>query len=102
MQYESSIYILTSNRSCAPVFVFLCKTETKMGTYTMNYNLFMPSIGEQGWGELVNGNFSTIDTAMKGLDTRVGTLEHLLASFPSFVTKILRRGATMRANFCLD
>ena len=46
-----------------------------MGTYTMNYNLFMPSIGEQGWGELVNGNFSTIDTAMKGLDTRVGTLE---------------------------
>ena len=46
-----------------------------MGTYTTNYNLFMPSIGEQGWGDLVNGNFSTIDTAMKGLDTRVGTLE---------------------------
>lgn len=46
-----------------------------MGTYTTNYNLFMPSIGEQGWGELVNGNFSTIDTAMKGLDTRAGTLE---------------------------
>ena len=46
-----------------------------MGTYTTNYNLFMPSIGEQGWGELVNGNFTTIDTAMKGLDTRVVTLE---------------------------
>ena len=29
-------------------------------------------------------------------------MAHLLASFPSFVTKILRRGATMRANFCLD
>ena len=46
-----------------------------MGTYTTNYNLFMPSIGEQGWGELVNGNFTTIDTTMEGLDTRVGTLE---------------------------
>lgn len=46
-----------------------------MGTYTTNYNLFMPSIGEQGWGTLVNGNFSTIDTTMKGLNTRIGTLE---------------------------
>ena len=46
-----------------------------MGTYTTNYQLYMPSIGEQGWGELVNGNFSTIDTTIKGLDTRVGTLE---------------------------
>ena len=46
-----------------------------MGTYTTNYNLFMPSIGEQGWGDLVNGNFTTIDTAMKGLDARIGTLE---------------------------
>ena len=46
-----------------------------MGTYTTNYNLFLPSIGEQGWGTLVNGNFTTIDTTMKGLDTRIGTLE---------------------------
>ena len=46
-----------------------------MGTYTTNYNLFLPSIGEQGWGELVNGNFITIDTTIKGLDTRIGTLE---------------------------
>ena len=46
-----------------------------MGTYTTNYQLFMPSIGEQGWGELVNGNFITIDTAMKGLDERITTLE---------------------------
>ena len=46
-----------------------------MGTYTTNYNLFMPTVGEQGWGDLVNGNFTTIDTVMKGLDTRIGTLE---------------------------
>lgn len=46
-----------------------------MGTYTTNYNLFMPSVGEQGWGDLVNGNFTTIDTAMSGLNTRLGTLE---------------------------
>ena len=36
-----------------------------MGTYTTNKNLFMPSVGETGWGELVNNNFSTIDTFLK-------------------------------------
>ena len=46
-----------------------------MGTYTTNYNLFMPTVGETGWGTLVNGNFSTIDTTMKGLDTRLTTVE---------------------------
>ena len=47
-----------------------------MGTYTTNYNLFMPTIGEQGWGTLVNGNFTTIDTTMKGLDTRLTAVEN--------------------------
>ena len=46
-----------------------------MGTYTANYQLYMPSIGEQGWGDLMNGNLTTIDTTMKGLNTRIGTLE---------------------------
>ena len=46
-----------------------------MGIYTTNYNLFMPSIGEQGWGELVNGNFTIIDTTMAGLNTKLETLE---------------------------
>ena len=36
-----------------------------MGTYTTNKNLFMPSVGETGWGELVNGNFETIDNFLK-------------------------------------
>ena len=47
-----------------------------MGTYTTNYNLFMPTVGEQGWGTLVNGNFTTIDTTMKGLDARITTVEN--------------------------
>ena len=46
-----------------------------MGTYTTNYQMYMPSIGEQGWGELVNNNFSTIDTTIKGLSNNIGTLE---------------------------
>ena len=46
-----------------------------MGTYTTNYNLFMPTVGEQGWGELVNGNFTTIDTTMKSLSNSIATLE---------------------------
>ena len=36
-----------------------------MGTYTTNKNLFMPTVGETGWGELVNNNFSTIDNFLK-------------------------------------
>ena len=47
-----------------------------MGTYTTNYNLFMPTVGETGWGTLVNGNFTTIDTTMKGLDTRITAIEN--------------------------
>ena len=39
-----------------------------MGTYTTNLNLYKPSIGEQGWGELVNENFDKIDaTSITGV-----------------------------------
>ena len=59
-----------------------------MGTYTTNYNLFMPSVGEQGWGDLVNGNFTTIDATMKGLNTRVGTLEIETTTLDGRVTNL--------------
>lgn len=59
-----------------------------MGTYTTNYNLFMPSIGEQGWGELVNGNFTTIDTTMKGMNNRIGTLETEADAFDNRITAL--------------
>lgn len=32
-----------------------------MGTYTNDNNLYKPSVGEQGWGSLVNNNFDKID-----------------------------------------
>ena len=44
-----------------------------MGTYTTNKELFMPSVGEQGWGDLVNGNFSTIDTFLKPISLSEST-----------------------------
>ena len=47
-----------------------------MGTYTTNYQLYTPTVGETGWGTLVNGNFTTIDTTMKGLDTRITAVEN--------------------------
>lgn len=65
---------LTSNRSCM-LFGLRLTNGAEMGTYTSNYNLFLPTIGEQGWGELVNGNFETIDTTMSGLNARTGALE---------------------------
>ena len=47
-----------------------------MGTYTTNYQLYMPTVGETGWGTLVNGNFTTIDTTIKGLNTRLTAVEN--------------------------
>jgi len=35
-----------------------------MGTYTPNYGLYKPAIGEKGWGDKVNANFDTIDSVM--------------------------------------
>ena len=57
------------------ISVSVWKMETKMGTYTTNYQLYMPTVGEQGWGDLVNGNFSIIDTTMAGLNTRLIVVE---------------------------
>ena len=47
-----------------------------MGTYTTNYQLYIPTVGEQGWGTLVNGNFTTIDATMKGLSNRITAVEN--------------------------
>ena len=39
-----------------------------MGTYTTKLELYKPSIGEQGWGTLVNENFDKIDaTSITGV-----------------------------------
>ena len=35
-----------------------------MGTYTPNYNLYMPEVGETGWGQLVSENFEIIDSKL--------------------------------------
>lgn len=45
--------------------VILAGKELDMtGTYTENYNLYKPDIGETGWGNFVNINFDTIDAAL--------------------------------------
>ena len=46
-----------------------------MGTYTPNYNLYMPSIGEQGWGELVSNNFEILDTNLNDLQNHINTID---------------------------
>ena len=39
-----------------------------MGTYTTNLELYKPSVGEQGWGTMVNENFDKIDaTSITGV-----------------------------------
>ena len=47
-----------------------------MGTYTTNYQLYTPTVGETGWGTLVNGNFTTIDNTMKSLNNRITAVEN--------------------------
>ena len=38
-----------------------------MGTYTTNLDLYKPSVGETGWGTLVNENFDKIDAYIPGV-----------------------------------
>ena len=45
------------------ILVSDCQSEVKLGTYTTNLNLYKPTIGENGWGTLVNENFDKIDMA---------------------------------------
>ena len=59
-----------------------------MGTYTANYQLYMPTVGEQGWGDLMNGNLTTIDTTMKSLSNSIGTLETETDAFDSRITAV--------------
>ena len=58
-----------------------------MGTYTPNYNLYMPSIGEQGWGELVSNNFEILDTILNTINTNIGNGTRVLSiSSPPSIT----------------
>lgn len=59
-----------------------------MGTYTANYQLYMPTVGEQGWGELINGNYQTIDTTMKSLSNRLTTCESKDTSFETRIATL--------------
>ena len=57
-----------------------------MGTYTTNYNLFMPTVGETGWGTLVNENFSTIDSTMKEISTKVDSIDTEISTIKTSFT----------------
>lgn len=59
-----------------------------MGTYTTNYNLYKPTVGEQGWGSLINTNFDTTDSTMHGL--RVDT--DSLISTRAFIDNVTLTG----------
>ena len=80
------------------ILVSVCKMETKMGTYTTNYQLYTPTVGEQGWGDLVNGNFTTIDTTMKSLSNRITAVENKVTGNDSITTTSLTCSGTITAN----
>ena len=68
-----------------------------MGTYTANYQLYMPSIGEQGWGDLMNGNLTTIDTTMKGLSNNIASLSNNISSLDSRLDTVETYGSRITA-----
>lgn len=41
-----------------------------MGSNTPNFNLYKPTVGETGWGALVNTNFDTIDSNLQSVNLR--------------------------------
>ena len=51
-----------------------------MGTYTPNYNLYMPSVGEQGWGDLVSNNFEILDTISNTFNTQISNINKNLTT----------------------
>ena len=73
-----------------------------MGTYTPNYNLYMPSIGEQGWGELVSNNFEILDTNLKDLQEQINTINENLTTLnlaTSSGTRVLSIGSPPTINY---
>ena len=64
--------------------ILLCFTigviRISLGTYTPNYNLYMPSIGEQGWGELVSNNFEILDTISNTFNTQISNINENLTT----------------------
>ena len=47
------------------IFLYNRSYTQYLGTYTPNYNLYMPEVGETGWGQLVSNNFAIIDGISK-------------------------------------
>jgi len=46
-----------------------------MGTYTPNYGLYKPDVGETDWGDKVNANFDTIDNVMHENRSQIGKIK---------------------------
>jgi hypothetical protein len=44
-----------------------------MGTYTTNYALYKPTVGERGWGTLVDDTLDVIDETLAAIAASVGT-----------------------------
>lgn len=54
------------------LFLLITTNVFAASTYTTNYTLTKPGVGDTGWGAAVNTNFDTIDTQMKANADNVG------------------------------
>ena len=59
-----------------------------LGTYTPNYNLYMPEVGETGWGNLVSNNFEILDTNLNDLQNQIDTINTNIGDGTRVLTSI--------------
>lgn len=59
------------------VIFFVSSFVWAASTYTTNYSLTKPGVGDTGWGAAVNTNFDTIDTQMKSNSDKTASISAL-------------------------
>ena len=69
-----------------------------MGTYTPNYNLYMPEVGETGWGQLVSNNFAIID-GMDKIDSITTTFTVLTSTVVNIDSSYITYDSTTASSY---
>ena len=69
-----------------------------MGTYTPNYNLYMPEVGETGWGQLVSNNFAIID-GMDKIDSITTTFTVLTSTTVNIDSSYITYDSTTASSY---
>jgi hypothetical protein len=65
-----------SMRSLALIIFLLMPSIVFAGSYTSNYDLYKPSVGDKNWGVAMNENLDKIDTAINSITVSGGSMTY--------------------------